>query len=135
MTGKIKNGKDVDEGTMRFIASLRNKKIHFCSGTLISARHVITAGVCVVEIYKREISSLYGISVFIGSRDINISQAEYHEDFHPTRIHQSRKFDVGLILVRPLNSFYLVINFLNFTFSTQGLLNQQNFFYVKKYFL
>ena len=107
LDGKILNGEDVDDGTMKFIASLRDYQIHICTGTLISARHVITAGQCIAKVEDRKNNGFCGVTVIIGNTTLNIAQAEYHEKFQPPYKWKTRQFDIGLIMVRSLISLYI----------------------------
>ena len=84
---------------MKFMASLRINWKHFCGGCLISWRHVLTAGQCIVYMVSKTKPSFYGANVMLGGMAHEIKDFHVNNKFNPLKIKMTRAFDIGLILV------------------------------------
>ena len=104
------NSKQVTEnhlkgGLVKYLVYIQSRHIRFCSGCMISERHVLTAAQCIVNM---EISDDYDFSMFtvvIGKNEHQIARVNYHPCYRPKYASRSSHYNVGLILVGPLISF------------------------------
>ena len=103
---KIVGGETVLQGTIRYMASLRINKNHFCGGCLISSVHVLTAAQCINTIYSFGGENYINTTVFFGSTKSSgigiirgVKSIEHHPNFDPFNRKHSSAFDIGLILV------------------------------------
>jgi secreted trypsin-like serine protease len=79
---RIMGGEDADIREFPFVASLRriDQKRYFCSGVIISEKHILTAAHCVSYIHKSK------YKVFLGSDNItNFETINYNVKY--VRIH------------------------------------------------
>lgn len=49
-TSRIWGGEDVNSGDSASVASVRVRNTHACGGSIISSKHILTAGHCVSEL-------------------------------------------------------------------------------------
>ena len=96
------------------MASLRKLKVRFCSGSLVSPYHVLSAGTCIFEIRKENnltiFTALIGITETRDANDSPIIEAIYHSHYDPENKIVSSNFDIGMILV----SIFILMNNLCF---------------------
>ena len=106
LEAKIVEGEPVEEGTMKFMASLRINLIHFCGGSLISKMFILTAGQCINIIFNMGGGNFVNATALLGTISLSgpgieadVIDVDHHEQFSPTCPEQTSPFDVGLILV------------------------------------
>ncbi|CAL7948235.1 unnamed protein product [Xylocopa violacea] len=95
--GQIVGGRDAPVGKFPYQVSLRSSGSHFCGGSIISSRYILTAAHCV-----QGISNTNNIKVHAGTTQVTASGDTYgvdrivaHRDYNPRRIVN----DVALIRV------------------------------------
>ena len=115
LKSKVVNGKEVKDGQFKFLASLRLYKKHFCGGTLITRKYVVTAGRCVSFIRSNAKPNLEAAGVLLGTNDLikdgkiyGIKNLEHSNKFDPSNPITTSGYDIGLILVGLLITFVLL---------------------------
>ena len=107
MDGKIVDGIPVEERNVGFMASLRLKNSHICSGCLISGRHTLTAGYCVYHIHQfdgpynfRIVTVVVGMTnLSSGGTELNVKRALHYKKFLGKHGIASSNYDIGVIEV------------------------------------
>ena len=97
---------------MNYVVSLRKDEEHFCTGCLITKKHVVTAGQCIGKIFYFNNPLFENITAYIIGKVFKIEHAEHHIHFNAEKASQTATFNIGLIQVRPLINFNLLIKLL-----------------------
>ncbi|XP_046820253.1 chymotrypsin-2-like [Vespa crabro] len=93
---KIVGGSAAEEGQFPHQASLRIKKKHFCGGSILNKRWILTAAHCLAGLDASRIAIVLGTNTL--DKGGNLYQANMtiaHEEYNPRKI----KNDIGLIKV------------------------------------
>ena len=99
MESKLIKGNDLNGETIKYLVSLRYKGIHFCSGCMISERHILTAAQCIVVIESDKCPDLSVYTALVGKSVHNIERVNYHHTYRRRRSSLLTSFNVGLLLV------------------------------------
>ena len=82
------------------MASLIKNGTRFCTGSLISHKHVLTAGQCIEEIdHHLPCTSPGQLVAFINGISYEIADTKIHPKYNSTRRTLSNSFDIGIIEV------------------------------------
>ena len=82
------------------MASLRKNGTHFCSGGLISHKHVLTAAQCIHEIdHHLPCASLGELVVLINEISYEIADTIMHPKYDSRTRTVANSFDIGIIEV------------------------------------
>ena len=106
---KLIAGDDIEGAIIKYLASLRRKTRHFCSGCMISERHILTGAQCITKLENEHPPDFCNYSAFIGETRYEIERVNYHHNYKNMQVTRTRIFDVGLVLVGLLISFHLSI--------------------------
>ena len=85
--------------TMKFVASIRQREVHFCNGCLISQEFVLTSGQCIHRIFEFGELEFSNITVMLYDQFFNVDHVVTHKLYHHRCRKQSIGYDIGLILV------------------------------------
>ena len=104
LNGKVLGGTTVEQGEMKFMASLRENNSHICGGFLIDDRHILTAAHCLKNMIVSVIPPYQDFSVMLGDIFIDaedkahlIDNAIAHGNYEYENTNPN--FDIGLIKV------------------------------------
>ena len=94
---------------LKYLALLIKNKRPVCAGSLISPRHILSAGGCIHILLQSsgDQPQLSKVTAYIGETEHKIIHAVYHDSFKPKRAGIFRLYDVGLALVCLLISLHL----------------------------
>ena len=103
--GKLDGERSVNPSNYRFLASLRHNGVHYCSATLLSNKHALTAATCLKQFLNEiKIPSFEKFSLVAGRFDINngttvfeIKQVQIHRSFK--YISPKIVYNIGLVTV------------------------------------
>lgn len=99
---QIVGGSDAYLGQFRYQVSLRLRGSHFCGGTLITTRHVVTAAHCIQGVVSAPFNDFVVVSGTIslssGGYSHRVANAIIHPDFRPNAA-ESYKNDVAVVIV------------------------------------
>ena len=99
LNGKIMSEDPVVVTEMRYMAALKRKGIQFCSGSLISPRHVLTTASCVTRIFDFGEIAFSEIKVLLGDKIHDVNHI-IHDPCYNDRIPiGSCSLSVGLVMV------------------------------------
>ena len=111
MEGKIFGGVKFSCGHENYVVSIRHNNNHFCTGSLITKQHVLTAAKCLHEfLIHYYIPSFEPYTVLIGDVNLNhtkslaIEQVEVHKRYVPDDL-TTIYYDIGVITVDYLYHF------------------------------
>ncbi|XP_076394333.1 transmembrane protease serine 9 [Megachile rotundata] len=83
LESRIVGGRDASSGMFPYQVSLRQNGRHFCGGSIISSRYILTAAHCV-----EGMNNLKAMSVVVGTNQLNsggvsygVEKAVYHKDY------------------------------------------------------
>ena len=120
LDGKIVGGKPAIPRIMKYMASLKINRKHFCGGCLISKVHVLSSAQCVsiIEIHgginHANASVLLGTTRILGyGINRKVARIEYHPNFNPSNPLDTSAFDIGLILVCKSRFHLFIQTFIN----------------------
>ena len=109
MESKLIRASDIETDEMKYVVSLRENGNHFCSGCLITGKHVLTAGRCIVKIFKYENTLFREITIVLNGSVYNLEHFEHHVNYRPFRQSQSDCNEFGIITVNIRISFDFMI--------------------------
>ncbi|XP_018377215.1 PREDICTED: chymotrypsin-1-like [Trachymyrmex cornetzi] len=99
---KLVNGIPASIQEYPHCASLRDDNDHFCGGSIIDSRYILTAGHCVENLLSND--SLSSVTVVTGTTYLNtggqahkVEQVWCHEDYDPSDPNGRSPHDIGLI--------------------------------------
>lgn len=103
---KLVNGIDTNVKQYPHVVSLRLNGKHYCGGSIIGKRHIVTAAHC-VEPYKKDPDAKKKIVAVTGTTTLDeggqvheIEEMYYYDKYKPVPNVRSSGFDVGLFKVR-----------------------------------
>ena len=88
------------------MVSLKNNGNHFCSGTFVSDKHVLTAGQCVETIRLFQKPNFNPIAVVLGLTPYKILQTDINPKYDLQNPIKTFSYNVGIILVSLLINEY-----------------------------
>ena len=110
LDGKIIGGYPATQQDVKFMASLKKNSIHFCSGCVISPKHILTAGQCIYFINFDGKKNYANVTVWLGTIELygygikrNVKDMEHHPQFNPLTPSETCAYDIGVILVSLMN--------------------------------
>ena len=115
MENKLIRAEDLEADEQKYVASLRENGKHFCSGCLITGKHVLTAGQCIVRAFKYENTLFREISILLNGSVYSLEHFEHHANYNHDRRLQSDCNDFGIITVG------LLLFFKNFNFEGNAI--------------
>ncbi|XP_031788682.1 serine protease 55-like [Nasonia vitripennis] len=96
---RLIGAKDAEIGEFPFAVSIRSNNKHFCSGALITKRHVLTVAHCVF-VTNYMFGSLIVVvgtnSVSTGGKSYRISHSYQHPDFEFQDLFPDWMYDIGI---------------------------------------
>ena len=110
LNGKLINGNAAAQREVKFMASLKMNLIHFCSGCVISPKHILTVGQCIYLIKLQGEKNYTNVIVWLGTIELygygikrNVKDLEHHPQFNPLVPSETCAYDIGVILVSLMN--------------------------------
>ena len=107
LESKLIYGNNAEGSLVRYLASIRLVVRHFCSGCMITERHILTAAQCIVKIEKRQ--NLSEFTALVGKTQQEIERVNYHHLYKTRKAALLSYYDIGLAQVGLLISFYFSI--------------------------
>nr|ACO15288.1 Trypsin-1 precursor [Caligus clemensi] len=107
---KIVNGEDASLNEYPFMAALFNRNRHFCGGSIIDPKHILTAAHCVAHMTKSDVRHL---RVHLGEHDIKSNYETGVRKLRVQRIIRHKRFsastlhnDVAILTLRESVSYF-----------------------------
>ncbi|XP_016837475.1 chymotrypsin-2 [Nasonia vitripennis] len=97
-TPRINGGTIAPDGKYPYMASLRSRGSHFCGGSIINKRWILTAAHCLERRGPRGVQVQVGSNKLLGDRDSQIYQSEY-VTYHRKWDINTITYDIGLLRV------------------------------------
>eukprot|EP00096_Caligus_rogercresseyi_P010124 TRINITY_DN357_c0_g1_i1.p1 TRINITY_DN357_c0_g1~~TRINITY_DN357_c0_g1_i1.p1 ORF type:complete len:495 (-),score=78.68 TRINITY_DN357_c0_g1_i1:341-1708(-) len=91
---KIVNGEDASINEFPFMAALLNRDRHFCGGSLIDSKHILTAAHCVAHMTKSDVRHL---RVHLGEHDIRSDYEIGNVKMRVQRIIRHKRFSASTL--------------------------------------
>ena len=114
LEGKLIGGFADESGNKKYVVSIRYNDGHYCTGCLISKRHVLTAAQCLKEfLIHRIVPDFKNYSVVVGSPKMLNGSKKYIAEVQAAALYNPLKknsiYDIELIKVDPFNIEFLFI--------------------------
>ena len=100
--GKLNHAKSSEVAP--YLAALYRKEVHFCTGSMISPKHILTAAKCMEEFFMCEYPDFSKHYAWVGS--FNLKEGGIIYDYEQVEIHKDYNFEysdyiynIGLITV------------------------------------